>query len=94
MAMFNMALSMSVNFAIPLVVWGENSAFEYGSDEEKYKGFKLDVEWIKNYGVTQNTLAGDWISDDLTRKELTPYFGPSNEETGYPLHCPQSAVTC
>lgn len=80
MALFSIPLRIAVNFGIPLVVWGENSAFEYGGEEEEQKGFRLDRKWLKKYGVTQATTAEDWISQDLTRKELTPYFGPADEE--------------
>ena len=37
MAMFNIPLSIAVRFRIPLVVWGENSAFEYGSVEDAHQ---------------------------------------------------------
>ena len=80
MALFNIPLKIAVKFDIPLVVWGENSAFEYGSAEEEHKGFKLDSRWLRTYGVTHGTTAQDWVSDELTEKELTPYFGPSDEE--------------
>lgn len=80
MALFNIPLKIASRFQIPLVVWGENSAFEYGGDEEARQGFKLDENWLRTYGVTHGTTASDWISDDLTQKELTPYFGPDQEE--------------
>lgn len=77
MAIFNIPLMIAVRFDIPLVVWGENSAFEYGGTEEETKGFRLDDQWMRKYGVTHGTTAEDWVSDELTRKELTPYLGPS-----------------
>jgi len=80
MALFNIPLKIAVKFSIPLVIWGENSAFEYGTADEELKGFKLDSKWLKQYGVTHGTTAEDWIADDLTRKELTPYFGPTDKE--------------
>ena len=80
MALFNIPLSIAVRFRIPLVVWGENSAFEYGGTEEERTGFRLDKRWLAQYGVTQGTTARDWVSADLSEKELTPYFGPSDEE--------------
>lgn len=80
MALFNIPLSVAVKFDIPLVVWGENSAFEYGGTEEDRKGFRLDRSWLKKYGVTHGTTAQDWVSEDLTTADLTPYFGPSDEE--------------
>ena len=80
MALFNIPLTIAVKFKIPLVVWGENSAIEYGSGNDLYKGFKMDSEWLKKYGVMHGTTAEDWISEDLSRKDLTPYFGPNDEE--------------
>lgn len=80
MALFNIPLKLAVKFDIPLVVWGENSAFEYGGTEEESKGFKLDTAWFKKFGVTHGTTARDWISEELSEKDLTPYFGPTDEE--------------
>ncbi len=80
MALFNIPLKIAVKFEIPLVVWGENSAFEYGGKEEERQGFQLDDAWLKKYGITHGTTAKDWVSDSLSEKELTPYFGPSGKE--------------
>jgi len=77
MALFNIPLKIAVSFGIPLVIWGENSAFEYGDSSEERMGFKLDCNWLKKYGVTHGTTADDWIDQDLSSRELTPYFGPS-----------------
>jgi hypothetical protein len=80
MALFNIPLKIAVRFGIPLVVWGENSAFEYGGKEDERYGFKLDGTWLRTFGVTHGTTARDWISDELTARDLTPYFGPTDEE--------------
>jgi N-acetyl sugar amidotransferase len=80
LALFNIPLKIAVRFEIPLVVWGENSAFEYGGDEDERYGFRLDRQWLKKYGVTQGTTAQDWVSTELTEKALTPYYGPMDEE--------------
>ena len=37
---FNLPLHLANKFKIPLIIWGENSAYEYG-DEKKY--FKFQV---------------------------------------------------
>lgn len=76
LALFNIPLNLAVKFNIPLVVWGENSAFEYGTKDDALTGFKLDRNWLKNYGVTHGTTAKDWVCDELSEKDLTPYFGP------------------
>jgi len=80
MALFNIPLSIAVRFGIPLVIWGENSAFEYGSVDESLTGFKLDSAWLNKYGVTHGTEAQDWLDKGFTRKELSAYFGPTAEQ--------------
>ena len=80
LALFNIPLSIAVRFKIPLVVWGENSAFEYGSADEAHTGFKLDRNWYRTYGVTQGTTADDWVGDGLTARQLAGYFGPNQDE--------------
>lgn len=80
MALFNIPLSVAVRFGIPLVVWGENSAFEYGTEDEALAGFKLDRKWLKSHGVTHGTDAVDWLNYGFTRKELSAYFGPNSEQ--------------
>lgn len=80
MAIFNIPLNFAVRMGISLMVWGENSAFEYGGTEEEWLGSRLDANWLKKYGVTHGTTAKDWVSEKLTEKELTPYFGPSAQD--------------
>jgi N-acetyl sugar amidotransferase len=80
MALFSIPLRLALKFEIPLVVWGENSAFEYGGKEEEATGFQLDEVWLKEYGVTNGTSAADWVCDQLSVRELTPYFGPTHQE--------------
>lgn len=79
LALFNIPLSIAVRFGISLVVWGENSAFEYGSPDEALTGFRLDGMWLQRHGVTHGTTATDWIDGELTAKQLTAYFGPDDD---------------
>jgi N-acetyl sugar amidotransferase len=81
MAIFNIPIKVAFSFNIPLIVWGENSAFEYGSGgNDSLTGNNLTFEWIKKFGVTHGTTAEDWISQDLSRKDLSSYFGPTKEQ--------------
>ncbi len=80
MALFNIPLTLAVRFKIPLVIWGENSAFEYGAQDDADTGFRLDHNWLRTYGVTHGTTAADWVDEELTPKELASYFGPSPED--------------
>ncbi len=80
MAMFNVPLTIAVRFDIPVVIWGENSADEYAGIGDENRGYRLDSRWLKRFGVTHGTTAEDWVSDNLTEKDLTPYFGPTEDE--------------
>jgi N-acetyl sugar amidotransferase len=80
LAIFNIPLTIAARFDIPLVVWGENSAFEYAGTGEESRGFRLDRRWLQKYGVTHGTTARDWVDADLSERELTAYFGPADEE--------------
>lgn len=81
MALYNLPLRLAVKFNIPLMVWGENAAIEYGELKDQSKGFDVDYDWLNNErGVTQGTSAEDWIGDDLSRGDLAAYFSPTREE--------------
>ena len=78
MALHAIPLQIAVGLRIPLILWGENSAFEYGGEDEALKGVRLTHAWLKKYGVTSGTSAEDWIDDDISAGELTPFFWPSD----------------
>lgn len=79
LALFGFPLTIAARFDIPLVVWGENSASEYGGDDV-LKGAKMDELWLRRYGVSAGTVADDWVDDDLTMADLAPYRYPSADE--------------
>jgi N-acetyl sugar amidotransferase len=72
MAMWNISYNLAKSFSIPYIMWGENSANEYGGSKKDQKLTNLDNKWIKKYGINFNTTVDDWISKDLTKKELAP----------------------
>lgn len=80
MALYNIPLKFAVKFRIPLIVWGENAAMEYGDLDAEQEGVDVDYDWLQRHGVTRGTTAADWVCDELTRKQLTPYFPPGREE--------------
>ena len=81
LAIFNLANRIACNFKIPLVIWGENSAKEYGF-KKKNDLFKksLDKEWVKNYGVTNSTVAEDWIDKNVNLKNIILYSDKKNSK--------------
>lgn len=76
MALFAIPLTVAARFRIPLVVWGENSAFEYGGTEEEARGFALDEAWLARFGVMHGTTAVDWLDEELTLRRLALYRLP------------------
>jgi N-acetyl sugar amidotransferase len=79
MAIYSVPIRVAASYDIPLVVYGENSAFEYGSEDDRLTGAQLDHHWLRSFGVTGGTTAEDWIGERLTRDDLTPFFVPPAE---------------
>ncbi len=77
LATYQLPLSIAEKFSIPLIIWGENSAQEYGGTDKDASEFKLTENWINKYGVTHGTRAKDWIDHHLTKKKMSSYFAPS-----------------
>jgi N-acetyl sugar amidotransferase len=80
MALFGIPLMLAARLRIPLIVWGENSAFEYGGTEEESRGLALDERWLRKFGVTQGTTWSDWLGSELDEGAMTPYRGASADE--------------
>lgn len=80
MAIFSIPLIVAARFNIPLIVYGENSAFEYGTSDERLSGFELTEQWLKKHGVTAGTSARDWVKDGFDQKDLYLYQWPSAAE--------------
>ncbi|RMF85019.1 MAG: N-acetyl sugar amidotransferase, partial [Planctomycetota bacterium] len=79
MALYSIPLRIAVQMRIPLVVWGEDPHLEYGRTDEA-AGEQLDPDWGRRHGILQGTSAADWIDDDLSAKDLEPYFPPTAEQ--------------
>lgn len=80
LAIFSIPTRIALCYKIPLIVWGENSAFEYGGISQLANTPFIDRKWLSKYGVSDNTFAEDWVSEDLSAKELYAYTYPSNNE--------------
>ncbi len=80
MAIHNIAPTLALRFNIPLIIWGENAAFEYGSKDEIHNGFTMDEAWVRTFGVAHGTTSKDWIDKDLTEKDLVAYEPPNYKE--------------
>lgn len=81
MGMFQQSFLFASLFKIPLIVWGENAAFEYGTNNSDLKGFSLNQNWFKVHGNTFGTFADYWEKKyPKLRKKLNLYKGTSDKE--------------
>ena len=78
--MWSSIIKIALRYKIKLIVWAENSALEYGGNKNDRSKFSMYYDWIKKYGVTNGTTAEDWISDNLTIKDLESYMLPNENE--------------
>jgi hypothetical protein len=65
--------------SIPLVVYGENSAVEYGGWSSNETQIELNDAWVRRFGVTNGTTALDWIDSASSERDLRSYLPPSSE---------------
>lgn len=76
MAIHAIPMNVALEKNIPIILWGENSATEYGG-EEALKGAEITRAWLEKYGVTFGTTAEDWVDDGLSLDDLNIYKWPS-----------------
>ncbi|MCX6077358.1 MAG: N-acetyl sugar amidotransferase [Campylobacterales bacterium] len=74
--MWSTIINTALRYDINLIVWAENSALEYGGSKDDRNKFRMDYDWIKKYGVTNGTVAEDWVDENLTLKDLESYRLP------------------
>lgn len=79
---FTIPVMFAVKLNIPLIIWGENPQMEYGGpDLDSINSHILNRRWLEEFGGLLGNRIEDMIGvNGLTRKELTPYFYPSDEE--------------
>ena len=80
MAIYSLPLSIALKFRIPLIIYGENSAIEYGDKTKCDDPSNLTSKWLQNYGATNNTNADFWEKLGFSSQDLQPYKSPSFEE--------------
>lgn len=80
MGMFQQSFLYATKLNIPLIVWGENAAFEYGSKKDALKGFDLNQEWFRVHGNTFGTDSKFWENKMKIKKKLSSYYGVSDKE--------------
>jgi N-acetyl sugar amidotransferase len=77
----NIARNIAEKFDIPLIVWGENSALEYGENSKSDLSSHMSNNWRKHYGVNNNSTIFDWVGTDLTEDDLASYIFDFNKNS-------------
>ncbi len=77
-AVFSSVVNIAMIYDVPLVVWGEDIAFEFGgaqNQESKPSAVEIDQnDLIKNKTIL------DWLDDDISPRDVFFYKYPSHED--------------
>lgn len=79
---FTVPVQVAVHYKIPLIIWGENTALEYGGPDSAAEMKFLDRDYENEFGdFFQNKItAKDMTKHGLSLSELQPYLFPSKED--------------
>jgi len=70
---------VAVNYKIPLLVWGENSQFEYGGPASERDNSTLNKGWLEQFQMLGYRVA-DLVHHGLGLTDLKPFIYPTDEE--------------
>ena len=80
MAIYSLPLTIALKLRIPLIIYGENSAIEYGDKTKCRDASNLTRQWLQHYGATNNTNAEFWENLGFSSEDLKPYKAPNFTE--------------
>ena len=74
-AIYTVPIKMAIQFGIPLIVYGENSAYEYGTtDRESYSAMETISRIFKSIDMDF------WLQRRISRKEVNAIIPPTKEK--------------
>lgn len=78
---FTIPVRASVQYNVPLLIWGENSQNEYGGPAADSKNNILTRRWLEEFGGLLGLRVSDLVGlDGIEKNHLIPYTYPSDEE--------------
>jgi N-acetyl sugar amidotransferase len=78
---FTIPIRASVQFNVPLIIWGENSQNEYGGPASASENNVLTRRWLEEFGGLLGLRVSDIIGmDGIGEKDLVSYTYPTDEE--------------
>ncbi|MDB4210954.1 N-acetyl sugar amidotransferase [Ascidiaceihabitans sp.] len=76
---FTAPVRVAVNYKIPLLIWGENSQFEYGGPATHKKNNFLDRNWLEQFQMSGHRLK-DVVNDGVDLNEIKTLKYPEDSE--------------
>jgi len=80
-AIFTIPVRASVDFGVPLIIWGENSQNEYGGPAANQESKILDREWLEEFGGLLGLRVEDLTTSyGFKKSDLYLYQYPNDED--------------
>lgn len=76
---FTAPVRVAVQYQIPLIIWGENSQFEYGGPATKRDNHYLDRNWLEQFQMLGYRIS-DVMHDGVDYNEIRTFHYPSDED--------------
>lgn len=76
---FTAPIRVAVNYNIPLLIWGENSQFEYGGPATKKDNNFLDRNWLEQFQMSGHRLS-DVVHDGVDLNSIQTLIYPDDED--------------
>lgn len=76
---FTAPIRVAVNYKIPLVIWGENSQFEYGGPATKADNNFLDRNWLEQFQMLGHRIS-DVVHDGINLNDVKTHIYPTDDE--------------
>ncbi len=76
---FTAPIRVAVNYNIPLLIWGENSQFEYGGPASKRENNYLDRNWLEQFQMCGHRIS-DVVHDGVALNDVKMLQYPSDDD--------------
>jgi N-acetyl sugar amidotransferase len=76
---FTAPVRVAVQYQIPLLIWGENSQFEYGGPATKKDNNFLDKNWLEQFQMLGYRIS-DVVHDGINMNDIKTFHYPTDEE--------------
>jgi len=76
---FTAPVRVAVQYRVPLLIWGENSQFEYGGPAAKKDNHYLDRNWLEQFQMLGYRI-NDVVNDGIKLNDIKTFHYPTDAE--------------